>query len=180
MLTQLYKNCFGLCNCIFFFLIPGQKIYSFHQIHRRVCCCLVVKSYFQLFCEPVDCSPSGSSILGISQARILEWVDFLQPTNGNYVSCLTGGLFTTESTGKHKRVCKNSKLRAIGFYRLWMKGKFGNKKGDSPVKFDSTLDFQKPLIFFKQNNLKSPFISKFYLVRPSLNYCSCVCLGITH
>ena len=25
-------------------------------------------------CEPVDCSPLGSSVLGISQARILEWV----------------------------------------------------------------------------------------------------------
>ena len=25
-------------------------------------------------CDPVDCSPSGSSIHGILQARILEWV----------------------------------------------------------------------------------------------------------
>ena len=27
-----------------------------------------------LFCNPVDLSPSGSSVRGISQARILEWV----------------------------------------------------------------------------------------------------------
>ena len=26
------------------------------------------------FCYPMDCSPSGSSVLGILQARILEWV----------------------------------------------------------------------------------------------------------
>ena len=26
------------------------------------------------FCEPMDCSPPGSSGHGISQARILEWV----------------------------------------------------------------------------------------------------------
>ena len=25
-------------------------------------------------CDPMDCSPSGSSVHGISQARILEWV----------------------------------------------------------------------------------------------------------
>ena len=25
-------------------------------------------------CDPMDCSPSGSSVCGISQARILEWV----------------------------------------------------------------------------------------------------------
>ena len=24
-------------------------------------------------CDPMDCSPPGSSVLGISQARILEW-----------------------------------------------------------------------------------------------------------
>ena len=27
-----------------------------------------------LFCDPMDCSPPGSSVRGISQARILEWV----------------------------------------------------------------------------------------------------------
>ena len=25
-------------------------------------------------CDPMDCSPPGSSVYGISQARILEWV----------------------------------------------------------------------------------------------------------
>ena len=28
----------------------------------------------QLFCDPLDCSPPGSFIHGIFQARILEWV----------------------------------------------------------------------------------------------------------
>ena len=30
-------------------------------------------------CNPVDCSPPGSSIHGILQARILEWVPFPSP-----------------------------------------------------------------------------------------------------
>ena len=28
-------------------------------------------------CEPMDCSPSGSSVHGICQARIVEWVAML-------------------------------------------------------------------------------------------------------
>ena len=31
-------------------------------------------SHVRLFCDPTDCSPPASSIHGISQARILEWV----------------------------------------------------------------------------------------------------------
>ena len=30
-------------------------------------------SRVHLFCDPMDCSPPGSSVRGISQARILEW-----------------------------------------------------------------------------------------------------------
>ena len=37
------------------------------------CCYLVIKLYFTL-CNPKDCSPPGSSVCGIFQARILEWV----------------------------------------------------------------------------------------------------------
>ena len=35
--------------------------------------CLVAQPYPTL-CDPLDCSPPGSSIHGILQARILEWV----------------------------------------------------------------------------------------------------------
>ena len=37
-------------------------------------CCLVAKSCPTLY-NPTDSSPPGSSVPGISQARILEWVD---------------------------------------------------------------------------------------------------------
>ena len=36
-----------------------------------LCCCLAAKSCLNL-CDPVDCSPKGSSLHGISKARILE------------------------------------------------------------------------------------------------------------
>jgi len=47
-------------------LMAGMK---FHNS----CCCLVTQLCLTL-CDPVDCSPPGSSVYGISQARILEWV----------------------------------------------------------------------------------------------------------
>ena len=35
---------------------------------------LIVLSHVRLSCDPMDCSPPGSSVHGVSQARILEWV----------------------------------------------------------------------------------------------------------
>ena len=36
---------------------------------------VVVLSHFSpTLCDPTDCSPAGSSVLGILQARVLEWV----------------------------------------------------------------------------------------------------------
>ena len=54
----------------------------------------------------MDCSPPGSSVHGISQARTLEWVAMSSsggsspPRNRTCVSCSTGGLFTTEPPRK--------------------------------------------------------------------------------
>ena len=36
-------------------------------------CCFIAKSHL-LFCDPLDYSPPGSSVHGISQVKILEWV----------------------------------------------------------------------------------------------------------
>ena len=57
-------------------------------------------------CDPMDCSPPGSSIHGILQARILEWVaiSFSRgsswPRDWAQVSCIAGRFFTTEPPGK--------------------------------------------------------------------------------
>ena len=69
------------------------------------CCCLVATSCLTL-CNPTDCSLPGSSVHGISQARILEWgvISFSwgssQPRDGTYISCIGRGFFTTEPLGK--------------------------------------------------------------------------------
>ena len=61
--------------------------------------CLVAQSCPTL-CDPMDYSLPGSSVLGILQAGILEWVAILlsrgssQPMDGIQVSCIAGGFFT--------------------------------------------------------------------------------------
>ena len=52
-------------------------------------------------CDPVDCSPSGFSVHGILQAKILEWVASW-PSDWIHVSCVSwiaGRFFTTEPPG---------------------------------------------------------------------------------
>ena len=56
-------------------------------------------------CGPMNCSLPGSSIHGIFQARILEWVAIAfsrgssQPRDRTRVSCIVGRRFTTWNTG---------------------------------------------------------------------------------
>ena len=53
------------------------------SIHIYICVCVCVQVYESesevaqscpTLCDPMDCSPPGSSIHGILQARTLEWV----------------------------------------------------------------------------------------------------------
>ena len=54
--------------------------------------------------DPMDCTPLGSSVHGILQARILEWIAMTskgssQPRDQTHISCtscIAGGLFTVE------------------------------------------------------------------------------------
>ena len=75
---------------------------------NSICCCYHVsaaKSCLTL-CNPMDCMPSGSSIQGIFQARILEWVaisfsrESSWPSYHTQVSCLADRFFTIEPSGK--------------------------------------------------------------------------------
>ena len=55
-------------------------------------------------CDPMDCSPPGSSVHGILQARRLEWVAMpssrgsSQPRDRTQVSRIAGGFFTVWAT----------------------------------------------------------------------------------
>ena len=70
-----------------------------------VLCVLVTQSCLTLY-DPMDCSPPGFSILGILQARILEWVAVSfsrgssQPRDRTQVSRNAGRCLTSEPPGK--------------------------------------------------------------------------------
>ena len=64
-------------------------------------------------CDPLDCSPPGSSVHGILQARIPEWVAMpssrgsSQPRNQTHFSlgsCTASGFFTTEPPRKPQNI----------------------------------------------------------------------------
>ena len=68
-----------------------------------MCVCVVLGLVTQsspTLSESMDCSPPGSSVHGILQARILEWVAMLssrgssQPRDQTQVSRIAGGFFT--------------------------------------------------------------------------------------
>ena len=50
-----------------------------HQVSPRFCVC--VSRPVMSDCNPMDCSPPGSSVQGILQARVLEWVAISFSTN---------------------------------------------------------------------------------------------------
>ena len=58
---------------------------------------LLVTQSCPTLCNPMDCSPPGSSVHGILQARILEWVAIpfprvpSQPRDQTQCSCIAGG-----------------------------------------------------------------------------------------
>ena len=51
-------------------------------------------------CDPIDCSPSGSSVHRIFQARILQWVAISSsrgsfwPRDRTWITCIAVGFFT--------------------------------------------------------------------------------------
>ena len=48
------------------------------MLHSFLCAYSVSQSC-PILCDPMDCSPPGSSVQGILQARALEWVPFPSP-----------------------------------------------------------------------------------------------------
>ena len=64
------------------------------------CSCLVTKSCLTLRCVS-DCSPPGSSVCGIYQARILEWVAISSSRGSSQPRIGPKSLYHTSSTWSH-------------------------------------------------------------------------------
>ena len=94
------------------------------------CCCNFIfsntteslsLSCVQFFCDPMDYHPPGSSVHGISQARILEWVAVSFSSAQTWVSCLAAGFFTiwaTKESPQQREVPTSS--AGDKFHLLWL------------------------------------------------------------
>ena len=85
-------------------------IYGFLYVHIYLYICVYVCMHtcmlshfsFLLLWDPLECSPPGSSVHGILQARILEWVDVPYSSGSSWcrdqtgISYFAGRLFTSE------------------------------------------------------------------------------------
>ena len=86
----------------------SQHPVPFSLAQDGVCVCVCAKSFQSCLahCDPMDCSPPGSSAHEILQLRILEWVaiSFSRgsswPRDRTCLSCLAGRFLTAEPPGK--------------------------------------------------------------------------------
>ena len=85
-------------------------------------------------CDPMDCSPPGSSVRGILQARTLEWIACPPPGDPNLgikpaASLMSpakaGGLFTSSATWEVRRGVGSSRITSSHLYTL--SGSFSSK-----------------------------------------------------
>ena len=103
-----------------FLSIDGSMVFC---VFMRACVCVCVGSVVSDSCDPIVCSPSGSSVHRIFQARILHWVAMpfsrrsSQPRDGthiSWVSCIGRWILTTAPAGKpHNSLCRYSLTPAL-------------------------------------------------------------------
>ena len=73
-------------------------------------------------CHPVDCSLAGSSLHGILQARVLEWVAISfsrvssQPRDQTRVSCIVGRCFNLWAT---REAMQDTRVQSLGCEIPW-------------------------------------------------------------
>ena len=87
---------------------PAQSSFNVFYLKFFVLSAQLLQSCLT-FCDPMDHSPPGSSVCGISQARRLEWIAIpssrasSRPRDQTHVSCIfciAGRFFPTEPPGK--------------------------------------------------------------------------------
>ena len=85
-----------------------KKEKAFLAYRQHVCMCVLSHSVLSDSFSPMNCRPLGSSVHGILQASILEWVVIFfsrassWPRGWTCIFCTADRLFTTAPLGKHR------------------------------------------------------------------------------
>ena len=88
----------------------------------------MLQSYPTLL-DHMDCSPPGSSVLGVLQARIREWAAISSSRASSQprdLPALAGRIFATETHGKSLSTSESRSVRAPGLCRLMPSLDFGD------------------------------------------------------
>ena len=116
---------FNLVNYIDKFPNGELTLKSWDKLCLVTCSVLVARLCLTL-CDPMDCSPPGSSVHGILQARILAWVA-IPFSRGSYqtrdwicVSCIAGRFSTVWATRTVHNVLFNILLDSIFITLLFL------------------------------------------------------------
>ena len=109
------SGCIFTPGCNFLSICFLRWTIDFTRTETVSCVCIVAQLCLTL-CDPKDCNPPGSSVYGIFQARILEWVAIPPPgdlphpgielasLHSLQLTALAGKFFTTEPPGKPNTV----------------------------------------------------------------------------
>ena len=126
---------------------------------RHVCMCGKELSCVQLFYNPKDYSPPASSIHGIFQISILEWVAMpysrgsSQPRDQTHVSCFAGGFLTAEPPGKPPYGLLNALKRDTEFL-FWIYCSQCTRN----LNFYHHLNFQVSVLRYRKNTWSSKLL----------------------
>ena len=93
----------------------GENGYIYHMAESFSCS---LGAFATLSCNPMDDSPPGSSVHGISEGRILEWVDISFAMGSSWTkdwtcnTCIPGGLFPAQPSGKPQSTIPKYKIES--------------------------------------------------------------------
>ena len=92
--SSIYSLIFhSLISSFIQYIYVGQLLFARDSARCWGTHTYVVAQLYLTLCNLVDCSTPGSSVHGILQATVLEWVA---------ISCIAGRFFTTKPQGKHR------------------------------------------------------------------------------
>ena len=114
--------------------------------------------------DPLDCSPPGSSVQGIFQARILERVAISysrgsswprDQTRASCTSCLAGGFFTSKPPGKPNMTIMNPVCR-VGLQKAHIKTWVRRMDHKILPPYGHRDGLRKTLIFWNKSSIFAP------------------------
>ena len=136
----------GICVKGMLFVFYNSRYFNIHKlfIHMYVCTCSCLVAKMSLtFCDPIDCSPPGSSVQRISQVRILKRVAISfsrgssQPRDWTHISSIGRSTFFFFY---HWEAFWEAPCLYVYMYTNWPLNHVGVRSNDPPCSQKSTFN----------------------------------------